>query len=46
MYYENEKLNEIYRDTWPNLGWAKKPSKTTKKPIENNPKTDNEHRSP
>ena len=24
MNYDNEKLNEIYRDTWPNLGWAKK----------------------
>lgn len=24
MIYDNEKLNEIYRDTWPNLGWAKK----------------------
>jgi hypothetical protein len=23
MIYDNEKLNEIYRDTWPNLGWAK-----------------------
>jgi hypothetical protein len=23
MNYDNEKLNEIYRDTWPNLGWAK-----------------------
>ncbi len=22
MYYQNEKLNEIFRDTWPNLGWA------------------------
>jgi hypothetical protein len=24
MYYQNEKLNEIFRDTWPNLGWAKR----------------------
>lgn len=24
MFYDNEKLNEIYRDTWPNLGWAKR----------------------
>jgi len=24
MIYDNEKLNEIFRDTWPNLGWAKK----------------------
>jgi len=24
MYYENEKLNQIYRDTWPNLGWARR----------------------
>jgi hypothetical protein len=24
MWYDNEKLNQIYRDTWPNLGWAKK----------------------
>lgn len=24
MYYDNEKLNEIFRDTWPNLGWAAK----------------------
>lgn len=24
MYYDNDKLNEIYRDTWPNLGWAKR----------------------
>ena len=24
MYYDNEKLNEIYRDTWPNLGWARR----------------------
>ena len=23
MYYDNDKLNEIYRDTWPNLGWAR-----------------------
>jgi hypothetical protein len=23
MDYGNEKLNQIYRDTWPNLGWAK-----------------------
>lgn len=23
MNYNNDKLNEIYRDTWPNLGWAK-----------------------
>jgi hypothetical protein len=22
MYYDNERLNQIYRDTWPNLGWA------------------------
>ncbi len=22
MFYDNAKLNEIYRDTWPNLGWA------------------------
>lgn len=21
---DNYKLNEIYRDTWPNLGWAKR----------------------
>ena len=21
--YGNERLNQIYRDTWPNLGWAK-----------------------
>ena len=21
-YYDNEKLNQIYHDTWPNLGWA------------------------
>jgi hypothetical protein len=21
--YGNEKLNQIYRDTWPNIGWAK-----------------------
>jgi hypothetical protein len=24
MFYENEKLNEIYHNTWPNLGWAKR----------------------
>jgi hypothetical protein len=24
MNYDNDKLNEIYRDTWPNLGWAKR----------------------
>ena len=24
MYYDNDKLNEIYRDTWPNLGWARR----------------------
>ena len=24
MWYDNDKLNEIYRDTWPNLGWAKR----------------------
>ena len=23
MFYNNEKLNEIYNLTWPNLGWAK-----------------------
>lgn len=23
MIYDNEKLNEIYNDTWHNLGWAK-----------------------
>ncbi len=22
MIYDNEKLNQIYHDTWPNLGWA------------------------
>ena len=22
--YGNEKLNQIFRDTWPNLGWAKR----------------------
>lgn len=22
--YGNEKLNEIFRNTWPNLGWAKR----------------------
>lgn len=22
--YGNERLNQIYRDTWPNLGWAKR----------------------
>jgi len=22
--YGNEKLNQIFNDTWPNLGWAKK----------------------
>ena len=27
MYYDNDKLNEIYRDTWPNLGWAKRDMK-------------------
>jgi hypothetical protein len=27
MYYDNDKLNEIYRDTWPNLGWAIKEKK-------------------
>ena len=25
--YGNEKLNEIFRDTWPNLGWAKRMTK-------------------
>ena len=24
MYYQNQKLNEIFRDTFPNLGWAKR----------------------
>lgn len=24
MIYDNEKLNELFRDTWPNLGWASK----------------------
>lgn len=24
MYYQNEKLNEIFNDTFPNLGWAKR----------------------
>jgi hypothetical protein len=23
MIYDNDKLNQIYKDTWPNLGWAK-----------------------
>ena len=23
MIYDNERLNQIYNDTWPNLGWAK-----------------------
>lgn len=27
MNYNNEKLNQIYRDTWPNLGWAKRMNK-------------------
>jgi hypothetical protein len=27
MDYSNEKLNEIHRDTWPNLGWAAKETK-------------------
>ena len=27
MFSNNEKLNEIYRDTWPNLGWAKRDMK-------------------
>jgi hypothetical protein len=22
MIYDNDILNQIYRDTWPNLGWA------------------------
>ena len=22
--YGNERLNQIYRDTWPNLGWARR----------------------
>lgn len=30
MIYDNEKLNEIFRDTWPNLGWAKKQHNHTK----------------
>jgi len=33
MNYNNDKLNEIYRDTWPNLGWAAKENKM----IENYP---------
>lgn len=24
MIYDNERLNQIYNDTWPNLGWAKR----------------------
>jgi hypothetical protein len=28
MNYDHYKLNEIYRDTWPNLGWAKRMIKT------------------
>jgi hypothetical protein len=32
MYYQNEKLNEIYRDTWPNLGWAKQMNKDIQQP--------------
>jgi hypothetical protein len=24
MIYDNDKLNEIYHATWPNLGWAKR----------------------
>jgi hypothetical protein len=28
MNYDNDKLNEIYRDTWPNLGWAQKDMKS------------------
>jgi hypothetical protein len=27
MDYRNDKLNEIHRDTWPNLGWAAKETK-------------------
>ena len=27
MDYNNEKLNQIFRDTWPNLGWAKRDMK-------------------
>lgn len=43
--YNNEKLNQIYRDTWPNLGWAKKPqtpSKNDQKTVKTDPKTDYE----
>jgi len=29
MDYSNEKLNQIHRDTWPNLGWAAKETKNT-----------------
>jgi hypothetical protein len=29
MNYDNDKLNQIYRDTWPNLGWAAKENKMT-----------------
>jgi hypothetical protein len=35
MNYDNDKLNEIYRDTWPNLGWAAR--KETKIMTENYP---------
>ena len=24
MFYDNPILNQIYRDTWPNMGWAKR----------------------
>jgi len=29
LNYDNYKLNEIYHDTWPNLGWAAKENKMT-----------------
>ena len=34
MYYDNDKLNEIFRDTWPNLGWAAKKEKS-EEPTDN-----------
>jgi len=41
MIYDNDKLNEIYRDTWPNLGWAIKDRQNVQKPTESEPKNGN-----
>ncbi len=45
MIYDNEKLNEIFHDTWPNLGWAIKDNKKVEKPTKTNSKNGSSTRS-